>query len=415
MEGNDEMVYDRILVRYGELSIKGKNRKYFKNSLHKIIRHKLRDLKDISYEVTRDRFYIILNETEPKLVTDQLDKVFGLQSYSLAARCENNIEEIKALALEIIKQQTTQPTTFKVESRRSHKQFPMISGEISRAVGAHLLINTDHLTVNVHQPQVTVFVEVRREGTFIMAEHVKGLGGFPVGIGGKGLLMISGGIDSPVAGYLMQKRGVEIEAVHFASPPYTSIRSKQKVLDLMEKNAHYAPEESAIVHIVPFTELQTAIYDHIPASYTMTVMRRMMYRIAEGIAKKREILILGNGESLGQVASQTLASMYAINAVTNMPIIRPVATLDKNEIIEIAKKIDTYDISIRPYEDCCTVFVPDHPATNPSLEKCIEFEGKFDFMPLVQKCIDETEIIIVRAGEIQDLEGNESCALTDLF
>jgi len=409
------MIYDRILVRYGELSIKGKNRKYFKNSLHKIIRHKLRLLQDITFEVTRDRFYIILNGTDSKLVTEQLDKVFGLQSYSLAARCETELEHIKALALDMVLEQSLAPTTFKVETKRSDKQFPLISGEISRAVGAHLLINTEHLSVDVHNPQLTVFVEVRREGAFVMVEQVKGLGGFPVGVGGKGLLMISGGIDSPVAGYLMQKRGVAIEGIHFASPPYTSIRSKQKVLDLMEKNAHYAPAEEIKVHIVPFTELQTAIHDHIPASYTMTVMRRMMYRIAEGVAKKHSILVLSNGESLGQVASQTLASMYAINAVTNMPIIRPVATLDKNEIIDIAKKIDTYEISIRPYEDCCTVFVPAHPATNPSLEKCVEFEERFDFMPLVQKCIDETEIMIVKAGEIIELEGNDSCAINDLF
>ena len=409
------MIYDRILVRYGELSIKGKNRKYFKNALHKIIRRKLRGLDQLKYEVTRDRFYIILNGTAPELVTEQLDKVFGLQSYSLAARCENEIDAIKALALEIINEQPKVPTTFKVETKRSDKQFPMQSGEISRGVGAHLLINTDHLSVDVHNPDMTEFVEVRRKGTFIMADHIKGLGGFPVGISGKGLLMISGGIDSPVAGYLMQKRGVEIEAIHFASPPYTSVRSKQKVLDLMEKNAHYAPVDSIDVHVVPFTELQTAIYENIPSSYTMTVMRRMMYRIAEGIAKKREILVLANGESLGQVASQTLASMYAINAVTNMPIIRPVATLDKNEIIEIAKQIDTYDISIRPYEDCCTVFVPEHPATNPSLEKCIEFEQNFDFESLVQKCIDNTEIITVRAGEIIELEDNTACPLNDLF
>lgn len=409
------MIYDRILVRYGELSIKGRNRKYFKNALHKIIRRKLRSLENITYEVTRDRFYIILNGTAPELVTEQLDKVFGLQSYSLAARCENEIDVIKALALDIINEQPQVPTTFKVETKRAHKQFPMQSGEISRGVGAHLLINTDHLSVDVHNPDMTVYVEVRREGTFIMAEHIKGLGGFPVGISGKGLLMISGGIDSPVAGYLMQKRGVEIEAIHFASPPYTSVRSKQKVLDLMEKNAHYAPTDSVKVHIVPFTELQTAIYENIPNSYTMTVMRRMMYRIAEGVAKKQDILVLANGESLGQVASQTLASMYAINAVTNMPIIRPVATLDKNEIIDIAKQIDTYEISIRPYEDCCTVFVPEFPATSPSLEKCIEFEQKFDFEPLIQKCIDDTEIITVRAGEIIELEDNTACAINDLF
>jgi thiamine biosynthesis protein ThiI len=406
------MIYDRILVRYGELSIKGKNRKYFKNALHRIIRRKCRSLENITYEITRDRFYIILNGTAPELVTEQLDKVFGLQSYILCARCENEIDDMKALALEIINEMPKVPTTFKVETKRAQKQFPMTSGEISRGVGAHLLINTEHLSVDVHQPDVTVFVEVRREGTFIMAEHIKGLGGFPVGISGKGLLMISGGIDSPVAGYLMQKRGVEIEAIHFASPPYTSVRSKQKVLDLMEKNAHYAPVDEIKVHVVPFTELQTAIYENIPNSYTMTVMRRMMYRVAEGIAKN---LVLANGESLGQVASQTLASMYAINAVTSMPIIRPVATLDKNEIIEIAKHIDTYDISIRPYEDCCTVFVPEHPATNPSLEKCIEFEQNFDFDSLVQKCIDETEIITVRAGEMIELEDNAVCALNDLF
>ncbi|MGL4372923.1 MAG: tRNA uracil 4-sulfurtransferase ThiI, partial [Turicibacter sp.] len=357
------MIYDRILVRYGELSVKGKNRKYFINALHKVIRRKLKPLENVTYEVTRDRFYIILNGTDPQLVTEQLDKVFGLQSYSLAARCENDIEAMKDLALTIIKSQPQVETTFKVDTKRANKQFPMLSHEVTRAVGAHLLINTEHLKVDVHTPQMKVFVEVRREGTYIMAAHVKGLGGFPVGISGKGLLMISGGIDSPVAGYLMQKRGVEIEAIHFASPPYTSVRSKQKVLDLMEKNAHYSPYDKVKVHVVPFTELQTAIHEHIPSSYTMTVMRRMMYRIAEGVAAKRNILILANGESLGQVASQTVTSMYAINAVTNMPIIRPVATLDKNEIIDIAKKIDTYEISIRPYEDCCTVFVPENPST----------------------------------------------------
>jgi len=409
------MIYDRILVRYGELSIKGKNRKYFKNALHKIIRYKLRDFNEITFEITRDRCYIILNGIEPKLVTDQLDQVFGIQSYSLAARCENNIEAIKSKALEVIRKQSLKATTFKVETKRSDKQFPLISSEVSRVVGAHLLINTDNLTVNVHQPQLTVYVEVRAEGTFVMAEQIKGLGGFPVGVGGKGLLMISGGIDSPVAGYLMQKRGVEIDAIHFASPPYTSIRSKQKVLDLIEKNAHYAPKEEIKVHVVPFTDLQKAIYDHIPASYTMTIMRRMMYRIAEGFAKKHNILVLANGESLGQVASQTLASMYAINEVTHMPIIRPVATLDKNEIIDLAKKIATYQISIRPYEDCCTIFVPDHPVTNPSLEKCLAFEQNFDFEPFVQKCIDDIETITVRANELVELTHQDECSINHLF
>ena len=409
------MIYDRILVRYGELSIKGKNRKFFINALHRVIRQKLKGLDDVKVQATRDRCYIMLNGTDPEQVMERLNKVFGIQSYSLAARCDTDIEAIKALALKLIQSQPQEPTTFKVETKRSFKQFEMLSHDVTRAVGAHLLVNTDHLKVDVHHPQLRVYVEVRKDGSYIMADHIKGLGGFPVGIGGKGLLMISGGIDSPVAGYLMQKRGVEIEAIHFASPPYTSVRSKQKVLDLMEKNAQYAPADKVLVHVVPFTDLQKAIYENIPNSYTMTVMRRMMYRIAEGVARKRNILILGNGESLGQVASQTLASMYAINQVTNMPIIRPVATLDKLEIIDIAKKIDTYDISIRPYEDCCTVFVPENPATNPSLENCLKYEQKFDFEPLVQKCIDETEIITVRAGEMIELEDNAACALTDLF
>ncbi len=409
------MIYDRILVRYGELSIKGKNRKYFINALHRVIRQKLKGYEDLKIQATRDRCYIMLNGTDPALVTAELNKVFGIQSYSLAARCDTDIEAIKKLALDIIEQQPKVPTTFKVETKRSYKNFEMLSHDVTRADGAHLLINTDHLKVDVHNPELRVYVEVRAEGSYIMAEHIKGLGGFPVGIGGKGLLMISGGIDSPVAGYLMQKRGVEIEAIHFASPPYTSVRSKQKVLDLMEKNAQYAPRDKVLVHIVPFTDLQRAIYENIPNSYTMTIMRRMMYRVAEGIAKKRDILILGNGESLGQVASQTLASMYAINEVTSMPIIRPVATLDKLEIIDIAKKIDTYEISIRPYEDCCTVFVPENPATNPSLEKCLKYEQNFEFEELVQKCIDETEIMTIRAGEIIDLEDNSACALNDLF
>jgi len=410
------MIYDRILVRYGELSIKGKNRKVFKNQLHRIIRHKMRDIEGIAFEITRDRFYILLNGVDPKPVLAKLNQVFGIQSYSVAAKTENDIEKIKDLALTMILDLTSSPTTFKVETKRSQKQFPLQSGDVSKAVGGHLLINTEHLKVDVHNPQITVYVEVRQEGSYVMAEHIKGLGGFPVGIGGKGLLMISGGIDSPVAGYLLQKRGVQIEAIHFASPPYTSVRSKQKVLDLMEKNAQYAPKGEVKVHVVPFTKLQTAIHDHIPASYTMTIMRRMMYRIAEGVAKKRGALILGNGESLGQVASQTLASMYAINEVTSMPIIRPVATLDKNEIIEIAKDIDTYDISIRPYEDCCTIFVPDNPSTNPSLDKCIYYESKFDFEALVQDCIDHCEEITVRAGEIINLELNDAvCAVDDLF
>ena len=401
------MVMNRILVRYGELSVKGKNRNQFKNALHRAIRYKLKPLTDLTFEITRDRFYIILNGTRPALVTKKLDEVFGLQSYSLAAKTSNDIDAIKKLALEIITEQYKQAITFKVETKRADKSFFMESGEISRAVGGFLLANTDHLKVNVHEPDMILNIEVRREGTFVMAGATKGLGGFPVGSSGKGLLMISGGIDSPVAGYLLQKRGVAIEAIHFASPPYTSERSLQKVVDLLKKTAVYSADGKIKLHIVPFTKLQEKIHQEMPDSYEMTIMRRMMYRIAEGVAKNREIMVLANGESLGQVASQTLASMNAINAVTSMPIIRPVATYDKLEIIDIAKKIDTYETSILPFEDCCTIFVPKSPATNPTQKMCEKYESRVDFSQLILDCIEHVETKIISLEEEVDVMRTE--------
>ena len=393
------MIYDRILVRYGELSIKGKNRKYFKDALHRAIRFKLKKFTDLTYEITRDRFYIILNGEDATAVTKKIDEVFGLQSYSLAAKTNNNIDAIKKLALLVVREEFPGPTTFKVETKRADKSFFMQSGEISRAVGGHLLANTENLKVNVHQPDMILNIEVRREGSFVMAGQTKGLGGFPVGSAGKGLLMISGGIDSPVAGYLLQKRGVEIEAIHFASPPYTSERSLQKVIDLLKKVAVYASAGEIKLHIVAFTKLQEEIHKHIPDSYEMTIMRRTMYRIAEGIAKNRKIMVLANGESLGQVASQTLASMNAINAVTSMPVIRPVATYDKLEIIDIAQKIDTYEISILPFEDCCTIFVPKNPATNPTQDLCEQYEARVDFSILIADCIENVETRVISTCE----------------
>ncbi|MCL2559842.1 MAG: tRNA 4-thiouridine(8) synthase ThiI [Turicibacter sp.] len=392
------MIYDRILVRYGELSIKGKNRKFFKNALHRAIRFKLAPFTDLAFEVTRDRFYILLNGTDAEVVAEKLGEVFGLQSFSLAAKTENDIDAIKQLALAVVQEQYPGPTKFKVETKRANKDFFMQSGEISRAVGGYLLANTQNLKVDVHQPDMILNVEVRREGSFVMAGATRGLGGFPVGSSGKGLLMISGGIDSPVAGYLMQKRGVEIEAIHFASPPYTSDRALQKVVDLLEKVAVYAAKGEIRLHIVPFTKLQEEIHKQMPDAYEMTIMRRMMYRVAEGVAKERGIMVMANGESLGQVASQTLASMNAINAVTSMPIIRPVATYDKLEIIDIAHQIDTYETSILPFEDCCTIFVPKSPATNPTQELCEKYEARFDFSDLVADCIRDVETRVISVG-----------------
>lgn len=409
------VVMNRILVRYGELSIKGKNRKFFKNALHRAIRYKLKQFKDLTFEITRDRFYIILNGTDANAVSEKLNEVFGLQSYSLSAKTENDIDSIKKLALSIVREQFLASMSFKVETKRADKSFFMQSGEISRAVGGYLLTNTDNLTVDVHNPDMILNIEVRREGSFVMAGANRGLGGFPVGSSGKGLLMISGGIDSPVAGYLLQKRGVEIEAIHFASPPYTSDKSLQKVIDLLKKNAVYAAAGEIKLHIVPFTKLQEEIHKHMPDSYEMTIMRRMMYRIAEGVANNRNIKILANGESLGQVASQTLASMNAINAVTSMPIIRPVATYDKLEIIDIAKKIDTYETSILPFEDCCTIFVPKSPATNPNQELCEKYEARVDFSSLIADCISNVETKIININEDLNVKDAEILKIDDLL
>lgn len=409
------MVYDRILVRYGELSIKGKNRKFFKNALHRAIRYKLKSFEALTFEITRDRFYIILNGVDATVVSEKLDEIFGLQSYSLAAKTDADIAAIKKLALAVITEQYKMPTMFKVETKRADKSFPLESGEISRTVGGFLLAKAPQLKVNVHQPDMILNIEVRREGAFVMAGATKGLGGFPVGSSGTGLLMISGGIDSPVAGYLMQKRGVAIEAIHFASPPYTSERSLQKVVDLLKKTAVYAADGQIKLHIVPFTKLQEEIHKEIPDSYEMTIMRRMMYRIAEGVANNRGIMVLANGESLGQVASQTLASMNAINAVTSMPIIRPVATYDKLEIIDIAQKIDTYETSILPFEDCCTIFVPKSPATNPTQVLCEKYESRVDFTQLIQDCIENVETRMISIDEASMKQDAISAEIDDLL
>ena len=248
----------------------------------------------------------------------------------------------------------------------------------------------------------------------MVAKIIRASGGLPIGLNGRSLLMLSGGLDSPVAGYLMMKRGLQVEGLHFESPPYTTARARQKVYDLAEKMAHYLPNGKFQVHIVPFTELQKEIFAHIPESYTMTVMRRMMYRVSEGVANRHKIRLLSNGESLGQVASQTPDSMWSINAVTTLPVIRPVACMDKIEIMDIARDIDTYDISIRPFEDCCTVFVPKSPVTAPKLSKCEQYEEKFDWAPLVQACIDNTEIVQIVAGKPISIDAEtteEICSL----
>ena len=391
------MKYDRILIRYGELTLKGRNRKFFVRKLKNNIQMMLRRFPKTKIETLHDRMYILLNGEPYDQVKEKLAKVFGIQSFSPAIRTEKDLDQIKAAALHVVEQSHSPGRTFKISARRSDKSFEYDTQQLNYEIGSHILINVEDITVDVKKPDTNVIVEVRGEGTFVSGEVVQGQGGFPARSSGKGVLMLSGGIDSPVAGYLAMKRGVDIEAVHFHSPPYTSERAKQKVLDIAAKLAEFSGRIK--VHIVPFTEIQEKIHEKIPEGYTMTSTRRMMLRIADEIRKKNDALAIFNGESLGQVASQTMESMLAINEVTNTPILRPVIAMDKVEIIKIATEIDTLDISNRPYEDCCTIFTPPAPKTRPKTDKIVSFESKFDWGPLLAKAVEETETLVIKLGE----------------
>ncbi len=396
-------MYERILVRYGDLTLKGKNKRMFIERVNNLIRNKVNNDK-VKYEKNHDRLYILLNGESHEDVIKGLDRVSGLSSYSLVSKTTKDMESIFEKAFEVVESELKgKVVTFKVESKRSDKNYPVKSPEISKLVAGHVLRNTDLLKVDVHKPELTLNVEVRSDATFIYCKKIKGMGGFPVGVAGKGLLMLSGGIDSPVAGFLAMKQGIQIECIHFESTPLTSIESAQKVIDLTEKMSAYAPHNVIKVHMVPFMELHQALLNYIPESYNITIMRRMMYRISEEIAKRNNCIVLLNGESVGQVASQTLQSMSVINTVVNMPVIRPLSTYDKLDIIGISRKIDCYNISIKPFEDCCTVYLPKKPATAPKLDKCELYEQKFDFKEILDKTIENTKTIIVNANNHRDI------------
>lgn len=386
---------DHILVRFGELTTKGKNRKLFIRKLLKNTKEILHDYSALEYELTYDRLYIYLNEENAEEVTDKLKTIFGIHNFSLCYKVEHDLEKAKEVVTYIIDHD--EGNTFKIDTKRHDKSYPKNSIEMNKEIAGYVFHHTTkELSVDVHNPDILVRVEYRKDAIYIMDNMIPGAGGYPVGIGGKALLMLSGGIDSPVAGYLTMKRGVDIECIHYASPPYTNEMAREKVLDLVNVLKDYT-HGSIKVHIVPFTDLQLSVYDHCDESYAMTVMRRMMYRIAEGVAKKNDYLAIVNGESIGQVASQTLESMNTINQVITTPVIRPVACMDKLEIIKIAEKIGTYDISIRPFEDCCTIFTPHNPATKPKAYKAEGYEAEWDFASEVQKCIDHTETIIINS------------------
>ncbi len=373
-----------IMIKYGELTTKKANRRFFVNTLSDNIK---RLLKDENIKITQNNVRMFIECEDAKKISQKLKKIFGIYSIVIAYKVNTNIEDITQKFLEII---DYNKKTFKVTTKRADKSFEIPSMEFSSIIGGKILKNTN-LKVDVKNPEITLNIEIRKDATYIYTDEEKGAGGYPVGVQGKGLLMLSGGIDSPVAGYLTLKRGVNIECLYFESPPHTSEEAKNKVLKLASILNEYSGKVK--VHIVPFTKIQEAIYKNCPDTYIITIMRRMMYKIAERYAKKIKAQIIINGESIGQVASQTLESMTCINSVTNMPVIRPVACFDKLEIIEIANKINTYETSILPYEDCCTIFVPKHPVIKPKLEKCEEYEKAFDFEKLLEETIQNIKVI----------------------
>ena len=372
-----------ILIKYGELTTKKDNRKFFIKELVNNIRKKI---DDIEIEYSLDRMYIKSNNIDDTI--SKLKEVFGIYSIIECYKVNTNIDEIKDTILNLLKNRNFK--TFKVVTKRSDKSFPISSMEFSSKIGGIILKNIES-KVDVHNPDIYVNIEIKNGHTYIYTNEIKGLGGYPVGVQGKGLLMLSGGIDSPVAGYLALKRGIDVECIYFDSPPHTSIEAKNKVIDLANILNKYSGKIK--IFVVPFTKLQETIYKNVQNEYMITIMRRMMYRIAHKLALKNKCKVIINGESIGQVASQTLTSINTINSVTNFPIIRPVCCLDKLEIIEISKKIGTYDISIRPYEDCCTVFVPKHPSINPDINKCLEFEKNFDYESLIDEAINNVQVI----------------------
>ena len=389
--------YSHIMVRFGELSTKGKNKKDFIRILADNIRRGLVDYKELSYEIRYDHIYIALNGTDYDPVISVLKDISGIRSVSLVYRLEKDMAKIKADSLEMIKNE--EGKTFKVLAKRSDKKFELTSEEITRAVASNILKNTS-LKVDVHNPDIPLNIEIRDEAAYIFFKTYVCAGGYPLGVGGKTMHMLSGGIDSPVAAFLMMKRGVTIECIHFASPPYTQMGVIYKLEDLLHVLNKY--QAKIRLHIIPFTKIQEAIYDNAPESYCITLMRRMMFRLSDRLARKRKCPVISSGESVGQVASQTLQSMHVINAVTNMPVIRPCAVMDKIDIIDLSKKIGTYEISIRPYEDCCTIFTPKNPKTMPQEDEVIKFEAKFDYETLINEAIQNVEVKFISNEEEQE-------------
>ena len=386
-----------ILIKNGELALKGLNRSTFEDILVKNIRRRLKSAGDFDYIKSQSTIII-----EPKdencdfeAAQEAVSRIFGIAGFSRAATVEKDFDKVIEISGAYLEGALKNAKTFKVEAKRSDKKFPLASPEISREMGGHLLSVYPHLKVDVHNPEVTVMVEVRDKYIFLHGTQIKGAGGMPVGTGGKAGILISGGIDSPVAAWMMAKRGIELTAIHFASPPYTSKRAEMKVVTLLEKVAKYSGRMTMFT--VPFTEIQEQIKDNCPEELFTLIMRRAMMKAAEKIARKENCQALITGESVGQVASQTIYALACTDVAANMPVFRPLIGMDKDEIIEISRKIDTFETSILPYEDCCTVFTPKHPKTRPDLGDIEKAEQLIPLEELVEKAVNGAQIRTVTA------------------
>ena len=387
-------MYKLLLLRYGELGLKGKNKGQFIKCLADNIKRALDGRKVIN---TWGRLWVELDGSEEDYAATiaTLKNVFGLYSVSPVVACGRELPEIAAAALRVLTDALPAGGSFKFESRRSDKSFPLTSPELSAKIGALVLPQVGpEYTVDVRNPERRIDIEVRNEGVYVYGETIPMAGGLPVGCGGKAVVMLSGGIDSPVAAYLAMKRGVKVELVHFHSFPFTSERAKEKVIDLAQVLTKYDP--TLKLHVIHFTDIQTAIRDQCREDYMITMMRRYMYRIAERMARKHKAWAIYTGESVGQVASQTLESMAAINECISLPVLRPLCGFDKEEIIAISQKIGAFEISIRPYEDCCTIFLPEFPKIRPHLEDCLEMEAKMDVDGLIEQALEKSTTLVIR-------------------
>ena len=399
------MKYTEIMVRYGELSTKGKNRKTFIMQLAQNVKRALADFPALKIHADRDRMHILLNGEDSEEVIPKLSKVFGIQNFSPSIRIEKEMPAIRAMVQEVVREVYTPGKTFKITAKRSDHSFELDSNGLNQELGGAVIEAIPEIQVQMKKPDINLRIEIRKDAAYLSYETIRGAGGLPVGTSGRGMLMLSGGIDSPVAGYLAMKRGVEVEAVHFASPPYTSEQALQKAKDLAEKLVPYVGTIQFIE--VPFTEIQEEIKRVVPQGYLMTITRRLMLRLTDAIREMRKGLVIINGESSGQVASQTLQSMVAINEVTSTPIIRPVVSMDKTEIIEIAEKIDTFELAIQPFEDCCTIFAPPQPKTRPRLDKAQDYEARLDLEGLMARALEGLKITEISAETAKDKQEDE--------